>query len=460
MRRITILLILLLQFWFSPAAFTEEATSSSLDEYADSSQDCTSLVQSLVDGGSKLIIFPAGTFIFAETVEIDLRRTGYCEIRGSAATRIIMQGQGPAFSFRGSHFKSADPKGFAPAIWDHERFPVVRNLAIEGGNSNADGIAATGTMQLTVSQIHLRKLRHGIHLKENNRNLIISDCHIYENSGIGILYDNVDLHQSNILGCHISYCDQGGIVSRGGNVRNIHITGCDLESNMSAEQSPTANIFIDCRGSDYGTAEVAITGCTIQHNDDGPDSANIRIIGSSNANGEGRIRQEGHITITGNVLSDVDHNIWLEACRGVTVTGNTFWMGFEHNLLAEGCSHLVIGPNNFDRNPRYDYGNSLDAKNRLVFKNCRDSTLANLHIAHVKSGFAGLSLVDCDRLHVTGLTILDCELAMELIRVSRSRISDCLIRDDRQGATTPMIAITESVSNQVDDSIESLTPLE
>jgi hypothetical protein len=38
----------------------------------------------------------------------------------------------------------------------------------------------------------------------------------------------------------------GGGVSRGGNVRNIHISGCDIESNMS-EDTPatTANVLSD-----------------------------------------------------------------------------------------------------------------------------------------------------------------------------------------------------------------------
>ena len=40
------------------------------------------------------------------------------------------------------------------------------------------------------------------------------------------------------------------------------------------------------------------------------------------------------------------------------LTGNTFWMGYDHNLLIEDCSNIIIGSNNFDRNPRYSYGNS------------------------------------------------------------------------------------------------------
>ncbi len=408
-------------------------SAQDLQDYADGSRDATQVLQSLVDQRRGLVDLPAGEFRIQKTIDIDLTAQGYCALRGSSATKIVMAGAGPAFRFRGSHYQSADPGGFKANVWDSERMPTLIDLAIAGEHPQADGIQALGTMQLTISRVHFRKLRHAIHLAENNRNVIIDACHIYENSGIGVFYDQVNLHQSNIVGCHISYCAGGGVVSRGGNVRNIHISGCDIESNMGADRPPTANVFIDCRDSDYGTAEVAISGCTIQHRSDAPDSANIRVIGRSNPQGPLQIA-EGHVTITGNVLSDVQHNIWLDGCRGVTLTGNTFWMGSQHNLLVENSSHIVMAGNNFDRNPRYNYGTAASTLNRLVFRNCRDSSLAGLHIAHVAAGQAALELLDCSRLHVSGLTILDCDIGLKLENVTHSRFSDCMIRDDRQQA--------------------------
>ena len=53
----------------------------------------------------------------------------------------------------------------------------------------------------------------------NNRNVSVADSHIYENRGVGIFYDDVNLHQSNITNCHISYNALGGVVSRGGGVQ-------------------------------------------------------------------------------------------------------------------------------------------------------------------------------------------------------------------------------------------------
>jgi len=267
---------------------------------------------------------------------------------------------------------------------------------------------------------------------------------------VGIFYDNVSLHQSNIIGCHISYNRGGGLVSRAGNVRNIHITGCDIESNTGRDTPPTANVLIDCSGSPYGTGEVAITGCTIQHNNTAPDSANIRILGRSQPTAKLALVREGHVTITGNVLSDVKVNVHLRDCRGVVLTGNTFWMGFTHNVLIEDCSDIILGPNNFDRNPRYDYGNSLDAKNGLVVRNCEDCTLTGLHVTNVWREPAGLRIENCKRMNVTNCTILDCDNVGLLLKdVTSSRVSDCLIRDDRENAKSASLVVTGGRGNMI-----------
>lgn len=418
-----------------------------------SSTDDTATLQAEIDSRVGRLQLTKKIYRISKPLIIDLDKVGYTSIQGDGIATIVMTGSGPAIRFVGTHFKSADPDGFSDNVWSRQRMPVIDGVAIVGEHSLADGIEAVGTMQLTVSRVHIRNARHGIRLVGNNRNVIISDCHIYENRGIGIYYDDVNLHQSNITGCHISYNAGGGIVSKAGNVRNIHITGCDLESNMSPSTPPTANVLIDCRGSRYGTAEVAITGCTIQHNNPSPGSANIRMIGRSDAE-ESTLVREGNLTITGNVLSDVKVNIHLQDCRGVTILGNTFWQGYEQNLLVEDCSNIVVGPNNFDRNPRYNYGNTQQANNGLVFRSSHDCTLTGLHISHVWREPAGLVLQSCRRMNVTDCTILDCDNAgMLLDNVHDSRVSDCLIRDDRDHADSVPIKTSGGSGNLIVDNL-------
>ncbi len=420
----------------------------------DGLADDTAAIQRAIDSGLGEIVLPKGVYRITKPLVIELDKVGYVSFRGHAVARIEMLGPGPAIQFVGTHFKSADPAGYTDEVWDRQRMPLVDGIAIFGKHPQASGIAAIGTMQLTITRTHIRHVLHGVHLLKNNRNVIIADSHIYENRGVGIFYDDVNLHQSNITNCHISYNAMGGVVSRAGNVRNIHISGCDIESNMSPETPATANVLIDCSGSATGTAEVAITGCTIQHNNPSPDSANIRILGRSMPSRDQELVREGNVTITGNVLSDVQVNVHLKDCRGVAITGNTFWQGYAHNLLVEDCSNIVVGPNNFDRNPRYQYGNTQDAKNGLIFRNCVDCTLTGLHITNVWRSPAGLMIDNVERFNITGCTILDCDTGgLLLVNARNSRISDCLIRDDRDAHEGFSIREVGGEGNQIVDNL-------
>ena len=415
----------------------------------DGVADDTAALQQLISSKQGSIRLPKGVYRITSTLQCPLDELGFTSLHGDGVATIKMDGAGPALRLIGTHMKSADPGGFAPNVWNRQRMPLVDGLGILGANDEADGIEAVGTMQLTVSRVQIRGCRHGIHLVKNNRNVIVSDCHIYENRGVGVYYDDVNLHQSNIQGCHISYNDGGGIVSRAGNVRNVHITGCDLESNMGADSPATANVLIDCRGSHYGTAEVAITGCTIQHNSAGPDSANVRIIGASDPTEKLLAIREGHVTITGNVFSDVQCNVHLQECRGVTLTGNTFWMGYEHNLLIEQCSHVVIGANNLDRNPRYAYGTAATTKNRVVLRNSEDCTISGLHLSNVQGG-PGMLIEKCRRMNIDHLTILDCsEGALRIDELRDSRLSGLLVH----GNAKPQVVISNGKNNQIEEGI-------
>lgn len=401
----------------------------------DGQTDDSAALQKIIDAKAGSIRFPAGTYRLTKPLIVDLDRVGFTSFTADGTAQLVMDGPGPAIRFIGTHAASADPHTFKPEVWDRQRMPVVDGLAIVGKHAEADGIEATGTMQLTLRGVHIRKCRHGVHLVTRNRNVLIDGCHIYENSGIGIYYDHVDLHQSNISASHISYCGQGGVVVRGGNVRNIHIAGCDIEANMAKDGPPAANVLLDC--ADGSVAEVAITGCTIQHTKDAAGSANIRIIGrgSMNRGGQKTAFNCGNVTIGDNVLSDVKTNIHLDGVQGVTITGNTLWQGYDHNILIEDSSHVLIGPNMLQRNPLYAY--TAAGKDNVVLKGSRDCTIQGLHLHNVTDSEAGLTVEKCQRVHVVGCTILDCDNIGLLIKDSQDiHYESTFISDRRPGATS------------------------
>ncbi len=421
----------------------------------DGKADDTKAFQRAVDSGRGDIHIPRGVYRLTKTVVVDLDRIGPVSIIGSGTAKIIMTGPGPALKLVGTHSGTASPSTVEENVWQSQRMPTVTGLEIVGASPQACGVEAGGTMEAVFSRLLIRKALHGIHLKGRNRNVIISDCHIYENRGIGIYLDHVNLHQINVGNSHISYNAGGGIVQRGGDVRNLQIGNCDVEANMSEKAPATANVLIDATGGSIG--EIAITGCTIQHTHNAPESANIRIIGQgrprpSYAKGELR---GGNITITGNVLSDVQINVHLHKVRGVTIVGNTLWKGYAHDLLIEGSSSVVIGPNVFDRNPRYHYGDGATANRGLVFRNCDNVILTGLQINDVWRKEGGLVLEKCQHFNISGCAILNCDNCGILMDdVQDTIVSSCVVRDTRRApAETTAIKVKTGKGNFITNNL-------
>ncbi|MPY90251.1 MAG: hypothetical protein GEU99_20295 [Luteitalea sp.] len=384
----------------------------------DGQSDDTEAIQQAVNSGNGDILFPAGTYRIVRSILIQLGLAGPVSLSGQGTARIVMSGKGPAFRFLGSHAGTADPSTLTPAVVEKERAPVINAIEIVGDHPDASGVELNGTMQPLMTRLTVRKALHGIHLTGRNRNVTIGDCHGYDNRGIGIFLDQANLHQINITGSHISYNGQGGVVVRGGEIRNLQIGSCDIEGNMSPQHASAANVLLDVRNG--SVREGAIVGCTLQHSRL-EDSANIRLLGPD----PGQARKVGHFTIADNAMSDVAVNIHLKHARGVVITGNTIWKGFRYNLLVESSSQIVLGSNLFDRNPDY---RPHESRNTIRFVDSSACTLMGLHMTDTR-GEAALSVERSCWFNIANCTILDPEGAGVLLSdVRHSRVSGCLIR--------------------------------
>ena len=426
------------------------ATVRDFGAVGDGKADDTAALQRAVDARIGDVVLPRGIYRVTKPVVIDLDKVGWTSVAGTGAARIVMAGPGPALRFVGTHEGTASPPSVKPNVWERQRSPLVDGIEIVGAHAEADGIEATGTMQLVLSRLTIRHTRHAIHLVRRNRNVIVSDCHLYENRGVGLYLDDVDLHQINVTGSHISYNGGGGIVVRAGNVRNLQVSGCDIEGNMAADGPPTANVLIDSTGGRGGTAEVAIVGCTLQHTHTAPGSANVRFIGL-----DGTDKVRGNVTIADNILSDVQVNVHIAKARGVSIVGNTFWKGYAHNLRVEDSTSVAVGPNVLERNPVYQ--REAEADTALLFRGCRDVTITGLHIEGVRRAPAALLIERCDRVHLAASTVLDCDNAGIILRdCTRSRVAGCLIRNDRpdRGPWLPLVVTggrgNVAANNQLD----------
>jgi hypothetical protein len=374
---------------------------------------------------------------------IDLDRTGPLAISGDGAATLVMAGPGPAIEIRGTHTGTAAPASLSPSVRDRQRTPTIDGIEIVGAHPEADGILLTGTMQATLTRISIRGVRHAVVVTGRNRNIILSDSHLYSNRGVGFLLEKANLHQVNVSNCHISYNGGGGIVVRDSEVRNLQIGASDIEANMAAGGPPTANLLFDTRSGSI--REGAVSGCTLQHSGNVAGSANIRFLGA----GPDKPQKVGFFSISANTISDTRTNIHLRHARGVDISGNTFGDGAEHNLLVEGSSNIVVGPNLMDQNP--DYG-PPGFRNAVVFEDSEDCTIQGLHINRSLAAGAAIVVRRSRRFHITGATILDSGPGILLDSVEWTRVSGCLIHDSRAGAAPPeALRLLSGRNNQVTD---------
>ncbi|MEZ6124920.1 MAG: right-handed parallel beta-helix repeat-containing protein [Planctomycetaceae bacterium] len=388
--------------------------------------DVTQTLQQQIDAGQgNLKLSGAEYFRITQPLVFNLAAHGAVSVTADEGVTLIMDGPGPAIRMVGTHNGTASPKTFEPQTWN-QRMPLVSGLEILGAHPEADGIELQQTVEPTIRAVAVRECRHGIHLVTRNRNVIISDCHLYNNSGCGVFLDNVDLHQINVSGCHISYNREGGVVVRDGNVRNLQVSGCDIEGNMPPDETATtaANVLIDLTGSaddrTHSVAEVSITGCTIQHaaNYSGsedktvaPGGANIRLAGKA-------LYPIDSVTISGNVLSDTTTTIDLSHVLDVTVTANSFFAPKPNNLRVRDSRRVVVTGNTF--NPRQFVRPGI-----VLFQNSHDCVISACTFHALATETGGLIIDGCSGMILTALNFSDCGSGIVIQNSTGVTISNC-----------------------------------
>ncbi len=408
--------------------------------------DSTNALQLRIDRtGGNLQLGEDAVLRITKPLIFDLSKHGPVAVKATGGVTIVMDGPGPALRFIGSHEGTASPSSFKPATWN-ERMPIVSGIELLGNHAEADGIELVQTVGAIINAVSVRWCRHGIHLVNRNRNVLVSDCHLYENSGVGIYLDDVNLHQINVGNSHISYNRQGGVVVRDGNVRNLQVTGCDIEGNMPGDETPTrvANILIDLTGSvdtsAKSVAEVAITGCTIQHSANyggnrdktvAPGGSNIRLAGKE-------IYPIDSVTITGNVLSDTTTNLDIDHAHDVAITGNVFFAPQPANLHVRNSQRVVLSANTF--NPR-----QFERPGTITFEDCTDCVVASSTLHRFATEAGALILNRCSGFTINAIILTECGSGLVLTNTTDTTISSCRVARTTTGSTD--ISIDDSNRN-------------
>jgi hypothetical protein len=405
--------------------------------------DTAALCHALQQGGGA-VVFPRGDYQISRTLYVPLQPHGRLSLEGQGGVaRVVMAGPGPALHLVGTHRRTAEPSHFAEGVWRGERMPTVRNLEVVGAHPEADGVRLDGTMQATLTGLLIRRCRHGIHLLGRNRNVLIADCHVYDNTGVGVFLDRVNLHQINVHGSHISYCKQGGIRVVGSEVRNFQICSNDIEYNFDPQAQASADVLFDCR--DGTVREGTLVGNTVQARRS-PGGANVRLLGV----GRDNPNAVGLFTITGNLIGSQQTAIELRACRGVVVSGNVIYSGYANALWAEDAEHVVLGANSIDHNPEYR-GPSTD---RVVLRRCRNVNLTGLLLQHTRDAEApvesSVEVRDCQNVSVTGCQVHNARTRGIAVYGSTAvRVADCTVRGRAGDAGYRAAVSVDGASTQV-----------
>lgn len=376
----------------------------------DGATDDTAAIQHAVDQGDGVLDLPRGTYRITRPIEIDLERHGWLGVAGAHGTaRIVMAGPGPALRLVGHHSGTALPATVAPSVWQHERMPQLSGFEIVGEHPEADGIELVQTMQATLTGLLIRNVRHGVHLIERNRNVLIHGCHIYDNSGVGVYFDQCNIHQAVIASNHISYCRLAGIKSLGGDLHNVHITGNDIEYNYDEQAAGAADVWFESAGGI--SSEVTIASNTIQAVPS-RGGTNVRIIGSPTDPPVGAPL----FAISGNVIGAQETNIELAYVNRVAVTGNTLYDGKVVTVTVRDSRNVTLTGNTF----------GWDAPGRVMtggvlLERCQNAVISGVVMEN--EGPAATAPEGTVPLPGGAVTLLECE------RVS---VSNCQIHAPRQ----------------------------
>lgn len=415
----------------------------------DGVTDDTDAIQHAIDDGSGHLDFPRGEYRISRTLLIDLEKRSRSSISGAGGTaKLVMHGPGPAIFLKATHAKTADPGGFRAEEWQHERMPTIDGIEIEGRHPEADGIQIVGVMQPTLTRVLIRQVRTAVYVTDRARNILINGCHFYHNTGVGVHLDKVNLHQTIIADSHISYCRRGGIRIEDSEIRNLQITGNDIEYNNyrnfqkefpgpEAEAEPTAEIYVDVVNGTIREGTISSNTIQAKYSSNG---SNIRFIGNSEA-GDHRA---GMWTINGNLIGSQKNNVHLTGVKGVVISGNHIYSGHHRNLLVEKSRNIVVGSNTFGHNPDYK---DKELATGIRFEDSDNCVLNGVQIQDAQAGKhtvnnavpiereALVELVRCRRVNVTGCQILDgAPVGLLLDNCEDTLVSGSSIIDQREAS--------------------------
>lgn len=261
------------------------------------------------------------TYLISETVVMDLSKIK--GIQGNNA-KILLKTDIPAFHITGNKVDDGAEPPSNVGLED-EFAAVIEGLHVYSNNHQGTALVLDGTFGVNISNSHFYSLKSGIELINKNRNVIITENHIWDMTDYGIHYNNTNTHQSIIANNHISYA-KVALLFENGDVHNTQLNSNDIEIGHSESGATLSAVQVIANELNSQFSQAQIVGNTIEdhfHATEGILNFYAENFDPSKI-GADDVPYIGMIELVGNEFSGSSKAMVLENSNDLIINANTF----------------------------------------------------------------------------------------------------------------------------------------
>ena len=302
----------------------------------DGETDDTLALQRVVNMANSITLPRVEKIKLTSSISIAL---GFAKVIDGNGVTLTTSGDYYALTVEGTLSTSAAPSTIDEYVLTSEGGTIIKNFKITSSSaSTGGGIDVKKAFNLRMENNYIYKCNNGIRFTDMNRDLIISENHIFAINSNGILFDqSCNVHQCNIVNNIIMFALNNIHIYNPSAIANFQIVGNDIEivNYPSTGYSAAKCLSFESTTASSQFSEIEISGNTVQGH--GTSSYIMYFAGHADMNIK-------HMSITGNHISNSsDCAVWLENCTNVALTGNTYTeiMHYVYEM-AGNCENILI----------------------------------------------------------------------------------------------------------------------